>query len=626
MLITRSNTSICFGCIVYLVLPDSIAKHYCRPGALLQSAVLLSANAQNMLRMNVFSSCAPLVLVFLSTLSMAVSFTCNTSESPFDSSVASRITEARKYLRQVGRFHPGNDAAWEKDISQLHDLLHHQIKYHHSTVREHVFNLPANQDGTKNGLEKYKHEYPFGPTYARPISVGENIDLKELLQIYANAQYEWISSLQVMVTLFLLSSCVPVMLFTQTVTGGEDALNLLLRLGLVYVSDDSIGVDGKVIVPLVHLFPLQIPQLPDARDQLSAAKDIILMTDLHPNVLSATTISLGSEYSEEGAVMYIGPDSMALIQHLHASFLEYVNNCNNDSSTFRILDLCCGSGVQAIAILGMIDLLRIAGHEVAANVEALAIDVNERALRFTEFNAQLNRMNISTKKINLLDDNDTASNLMTCRGFDILLANPPFIPTPSMVSDDAALSIREGCSIALKSQSYGLFSSGGKSGEDCLRAIIQMAPSVLKGGGLLGVVSEFMNPPLQSVGKQKFSLLTKLEQWLGHDVEAKGILFTNEYPLTSQVYAQRRALADDNGAISLWLGHLKDYDIKHVSPGLLFVKFSERENGIVANKVCSIKCQLVPRTSLGSVWSPHNFHAVEFTMKILRDVYQISST
>eukprot|EP00577_Skeletonema_sp_RCC1716_P026598 CAMPEP_0113425152 /NCGR_PEP_ID=MMETSP0013_2-20120614/29995_1 /TAXON_ID=2843 ORGANISM="Skeletonema costatum, Strain 1716" /NCGR_SAMPLE_ID=MMETSP0013_2 /ASSEMBLY_ACC=CAM_ASM_000158 /LENGTH=188 /DNA_ID=CAMNT_0000313251 /DNA_START=1 /DNA_END=564 /DNA_ORIENTATION=- /assembly_acc=CAM_ASM_000158 len=162
--------------------------------------------------------------------------------------------------------------------------------------------------------------------------------------------------------------------------------------------------------------------------------------------------------------------------------------------------------------------------------------------------------------------------------FDILLANPPFIPTPNLVSDDAALSLRETNSIATNSQSYGLFSSGGVSGEDCLCAIIQMAPRVLRSdGGLMAIVSEFMNPPLRDLDEQKCMLLTKVEQWWGsHDVAASGVLFTNEHPLESQVYAQRRALTDDHGVISLWLNHLERYQIEHVSPGLLFVQYQNK--------------------------------------------------
>jgi hypothetical protein len=194
-----------------------------------------------------------------------------------------------------------------------------------------------------------------------------------------------------------------------------------------------------------------------------------------------------------------------------------------------------------------------------------------------------------------------------------------------MVSDDAALSLREPDSISNNSQSYGLFSSGGTTGEDCLCAIIQMAPRLLRSdGGLLGIVSEFMNPPLRSnLDEQKCLLLTKMEQWWGadHDVAASGVLFTNENPLTSEVYAQRRAFTDDDGVISLWLNHLERYQINHVSPGLLFVKYQSKGSNL-NNAGCNLKYRLVAKTKHGSVWTPHNFNAVECTMKVLNDLYQ----
>ena len=554
---------------------------------------------------------------------------------PPDTSVASRIDEAIPFLRQVGRSYPDDKGAWEQDIDKLHKLLH-LTRYHHPTIKKHIFNLPINErtnDGhnhqDEQSLENYKHDYPFGPTYVRPIGVGQSIDLKHFIDV--DSSTEWMPSLQVLTTLFLLASTVPLSVFSQVVVGGEKTLELLLRLGLVYLSScDTTNKDEEWVVPVVHLFPLQIPHLPGTRDHCDV-NHMVLMTDLHPTVLSVTSIPSTSDCPDEGAVMYIGPDSIALVQHLHASLLGYINNSNFGRPEFRILDVCCGSGVQALAALGMLDVLRKSGHTslAAVDVEAVALDVNQRALRFTEFNARLNRLKVATMQSNLLaDDAVTSIEEMGGRGeskkFDILLSNPPFIPTPNLVSDDAALSLRETASVPNNSQSYGLFSSGGVSGEDCLCAIIKMTPRVLRSdGGLMGIVSEFMNPPLSDSVEQKCVLLTKLEQWWGadYDVAASGVLFTNEYPLDSQVYSQRRALTDDKSVISLWLNHLERNKIYHVSPGLLFVKLQSKVGNPNNATGCSINYRLVPKTNNGSVWTPHNFNAVEYTMKILNDLY-----
>eukprot|EP00985_Skeletonema_marinoi_P015791 scaffold8264_cov66-Skeletonema_marinoi.AAC.1 len=58
----------------------------------------------------------------------------------------------------------------------------------------------------------------------------------------------------------------------------------------------------------------------------------------------------------------------------------------------------------------MLDVLRKSGHELAAvDVEAVAVDVNQRALRFTAFNARLNGMKVTTVQSDLLADNAMTS-------------------------------------------------------------------------------------------------------------------------------------------------------------------------------------------------------------------------
>ena len=555
-----------------------------------------------------------------------------------DTSTASRVQEATPFLQRIGKPYLNDKDAWENDIQELHDFLHH-IRYHHSTIKKHIFNLPIQHHdaGTNNllkekSLERYRHEYPFGPTYVRPITAGESIDLTQLID-FNNSAIE-MSSLQVLTTLFLLSSCVPKSLFLQAVVGGEETLNLMIRLGIVYLSCE----ENELIVPLIHLFPIEIASLPGSNDvnkmDNHLVKNIVLMTDLHPTVLSMTTISSGSDEPGEGAVMYIGPDSLSLVQHLHASFFTHLESNNRtDGQSFRILDLCCGSGVQALATLGMLELLRETGHELIdmEKVEAVGLDVNTRALRFTRFNARLNGFgkDVTTLQSDLLADDTVPfmeELLKIGTRFDVVLANPPFIPVPNVISDDAALSLRSP-DLQNSQSCYGLFSSGGASGEDCLCAIMQMAPLLLRrDGGLMGIVSEFMNPPLLNATEIECPLLTKLESWWGtQGTAASGILFTNEHPLNRQVYSQRRALSNNNeNTVSLWLSHLESHKIDHISPGLLFIKYQSKhhEENVKRQQQLQLEYRLVPSSKYGSVWTPHNFYAVECTLKVLSDFFK----
>jgi methylase of polypeptide subunit release factors len=425
--------------------------------------------------------------------------------------------------------------------------------------------------------------------------------------------------------------------------------------------------------------------------------------------------------------MYIGPDSLALVHHFHAIFWQFwksrqlSSKSNADGSSgktrsissssdaettsysfatiapFKVLDLCAGSGIQALAVLSMLQMLPSSECNVdgaGENALAVAVDINKRALRFTEFNSILNgfgvvdfetgkdtfngnqsRIKICTVNADLVSDkvlnrdsvakdktgieltdetlvdqllfifrrnrsnNETALNDSR---FDVLLANPPFIPVPPKVSDNRVLSVFGNQDARGNTPHYGLFSSGGEDGEECLRAIIQMAPLLLSPGAMAGIVSEFMNPPLTQSTELDPALCSKIEKWWDcafdlHSVSplvAKGILFTNEYALSSATYAQRRALRNDQDGVLLWKDHLDQKGIDSVSPGLLFVRVLPNEMVFQTRSRSKLEChsnpsqretilmhRFVPKTTNGSIWTPHNFNAVEFTRIDLVDLF-----
>mmetsp|Transcript_37934 Transcript_37934/g.81043 ORF Transcript_37934/g.81043 Transcript_37934/m.81043 type:complete len:344 (-) Transcript_37934:86-1117(-) len=332
--------------------------------------------------------------------------------------------------------------------------------------------------------------------------------------------------------------------------------------------------------------------------------------------------------------------------------LQFAEGQRERQSPRRILDVCTGSGVQALATLAMLELV----NGCVANL-AVAVDVNERALSFTAFNARLNGLEdrVSTMAADLLsgkafpskyeeskaDDRSLVEALLNKlvqdegqrsfpheqeeeeRKFDMFLANPPFIPVPPERSDRTAFSLRDKNGYrGANTPRYGLFSSGGASGEDCLRAIIQLAPSLLRtNGGLMVVVSEFMNPPpLPSTSQEspieEDDLTAKIKDWWGSQSAASrgatGVLFTNEFAISSDIYAQRRAMTNDEEDINVWYDHLYQSGIRSVSPGLLFIRTENGEseqNGIGFK----LKHLFVPKTKHGSIWTPQNFVSVEFT-------------
>ena len=66
----------------------------------------------------------------------------------------------------------------------------------------------------------------------------------------------------------------------------------------------------------------------------------------------------------------------------------------------------------------------------------------------------------------------------------------------------------------------------------------------------------------------------KICKWWGSNAGV-GMLFTNQFPLSAKIYAERRALSNDVNEATLWLTHLKEMNINEVSPGLLFILLPE---------------------------------------------------
>jgi tRNA1(Val) A37 N6-methylase TrmN6 len=309
--------------------------------------------------------------------------------------------------------------------------------------------------------------------------------------------------------------------------------------------------------------------------------------------------------------MYIGPDSLALVNHLPSL-----------RPSCRILDLCTGSGVQALSALSLL------GDHVS---NALCVDINERALRFVQFNAALNGLadQVDVRRADLISGTMTCfeqgeivqkslvkglrvvslqmnpNERATTSSFDVILANPPFIPVPP--DDNTIL------------QRYGLFSSGGPDGEDVLKVVVQLASALLPPtGGLMGVVSEFMNPPISDEAERDQSLLRRIRAWWSHDPRGRGILFTNEFPIDAETYSTRRAETLDERGI--WLRHLSKLKVARVSPGLVFISTDE------SFAEFSIAHRFVPKTASGSLWTPSNRDAIGFTRRVLEALLRPNAT
>ena len=379
------------------------------------------------------------------------------------------------------------------------------------------------------------------PVYVNPAAAGSAPVMTPTKEL---------TPLQVLVSLFLLGLAVPVSALP----------NELLNTGLVFPCD----FDSSLAIAYVSLYPLDV----------APNETLYFMTDWHPKVLCTTCIN-----SEEEPVMYIGPDSLALVHHF---LLGWINNQQKEKNHHRWLDLCTGSGIQAIVAAS----LGLCQHVVC-------VDVNTRALRFARFNAALNGVNeshISFVQADLLKQpptNDTsflASGLLrNGRRFQVITANPPFLPVPPTLDAN---------------RRHGLFSSGGPSGDAVLQAVLCLAHEVLEENGTVAIVSEFC------FGREDD--LFRLSSHFG-----KGLLLTNQYPLSAVDYAKRRA--DSKHEFHVWKSHLVEQEIDAVSPGLLYVQKTSQAS--------SWKQVKVPKSSQGSIWTPWNTPAVHFTRKASNDYF-----
>jgi tRNA1(Val) A37 N6-methylase TrmN6 len=266
----------------------------------------------------------------------------------------------------------------------------------------------------------------------------------------------------------------------------------------------------------------------------------------------------------------------------------------------RIVDIGTGSGIQALTMATMLQQ-----SPESMKTKVTCVDLNPRALRLARLNFAWNGLpepewilgdlRVEHSGRRLLDDDTMDSCYSACKSWKdwighptMILSNPPFLPVP--IQDD---------NIAKR---HGLYSSGGKSGEEVLRRVTEIAAECLAPDGTLAVVSEFMNP--------QTTLSSRLSKWW--QGPGKAVLITNEQAMDASTYSSRRA--DSMEEFERWLDHLSMEGISHISPGLLFIK---KIGGCTDFDVSNL---LVPKTIDGSIWTPTNRGVREYTRKKLTEL------
>lgn len=400
---------------------------------------------------------------------------------------------------------------------------------------------------------------------------------------------------------------------------GVDFVNLAESLSFLSPS----ALDPSRCLATVQIFPLTSVGTLEPRQMDRTT--LYFITDWHPRVLCQTHVD------EEPAVMYVGPDSLGLVQQFGQYVAAQEDSSSSKSPTrkiTRILDVCTGCGIQGLSLLLELQQKAQAEHDT---VQLTCLDVSPRALRFVVANALLNGIkdlskmrlvqadlcshqgqpwNIQldssgedTTSVRLVvEDSAPLEDLLDPSAYDVVMANPPFLPVPP------SLIFR-----------HGAFSNGGTSGEEVLQAIVELASRVLQPkGGTLAVVSEFF---LADNPQPAADLLNRIHHWwrtgqtatTSQGTELSGFLVTNELPISREVYATRRA-NNNQQEYDIWMQHLTDIGMNSASPGFLFLQ--KRKPSIGLDHV------LAPKSPQGSLWTPSNPEAVTFTAHLLNRMYK----
>lgn len=142
--------------------------------------------------------------------------------------------------------------------------------------------------------------------------------------------------------------------------------------------------------------------------------------------------------------------------------VDEVMKLTSDSS--RVLDMCTGSGCIIIS-------LAAAGHTAECEYGAVGVDISDKAIEVAEYNSKLN----GVPYVDFIKSNMFAELRDTGVKFDVIVSNPPYIPTKD---------IRE-LSDEVKLHDPLLALDGDEDGLKFYRAITRNAVDYLNKGGYL---------------------------------------------------------------------------------------------------------------------------------------------
>ena len=292
---------------------------------------------------------------------------------------------------------------------------------------------------------------------------------------------------------------------------GTQVIEALIRLGLM-LPRTSDQTSNPIAEQIEAQTAEQIePNLWSSRVDLFCVDGLYIATDHRYMLLAEDQLS-------EDPVMYVGADSQGLVYSAPRYPVQ------------QLLDLCCGGGIQGLV-----------ASRYAQQVTA--VDLNPRAIRFARFNAQLNDIrNIQFRLGSLYEP-------IKGQRFDTILANPPFVPSPS---NDLG------------------FRDGGATGEDILAAIIEGSAAHLTPNGHVFIVTDLVDIDIYEV---------KLSQWWQGGTTHQLVLCTADrddilfsVPHSHAPFGQ--SLEEYNAELGQWVDNFHQAGLSAVNFGYILIQQS----------------------------------------------------